>query len=76
MTPLLDANGNIVGSKVIWMLNVDVAGSLPDLVKKGIGKAQCGGLESIINYCKKITRLEISHSLWSTFIQLNLNFHS
>jgi hypothetical protein len=53
VTPVKDANGEIVGSRVVWVLNVDVAGSLPDLVKKGIGKAQCGGLESIINYCKK-----------------------
>lgn len=45
MTPLKDANGKVVGSRVVWILNVDVAGALPDFIKKEIGNKQTEGLD-------------------------------
>ena len=51
--PIRDESGKVVGSRVIWILNIDVAGQLPDFIKKEIGKAQCAGLDNIVEYCKK-----------------------
>jgi hypothetical protein len=31
--PIKDASGKIVGSQIVWILNVDVAGALPDFIK-------------------------------------------
>ena len=45
VTPLKDASGKVVGSRVVWILNVDVAGALPDFIKKEIGNKQTEGLD-------------------------------
>lgn len=37
ITPLKDGNGKVIGSRVVWVLNIDVAGALPDFIKKEIG---------------------------------------
>ena len=44
------------GKKVCYMtmiLNIDVAGSLPDFVKKAIGEAQAKGLDQVVEYIIK-----------------------
>ena len=35
------------------ILEIDVAGSLPDFVKKAIGEAQTKGLDQIVEYVRK-----------------------
>ncbi len=50
VTPLKDANGKVVGSQLVWILNVDVAGALPDFIKSEIGKKQTEGLDQLIAY--------------------------
>ena len=37
ITPLKDGNGKVIGSRIVWVLNIDVAGALPDFIKKEIG---------------------------------------
>ena len=35
------------------IINIDVAGSLPDFVKKAIGEEQCKGLDKMLEFIKK-----------------------
>ena len=37
VTPVKDASGKVVASDVIYVLDTDVSGYLPDLVKRAIG---------------------------------------
>ena len=52
-TPIKDASGKVVGSQIVWILNVDVAGALPDFIKAEIGKKQTEGLDMLIAYIQK-----------------------
>ena len=44
---------NETGITIRFMVNIDVAGSLPDFVKSKIGEAQAGSCDAIVDYIKK-----------------------
>ena len=53
VTPVKDQQGKVIATDFVYMLDTDVSGSLPDLVKRGIGQAQTNSLDNIVGYIKK-----------------------
>jgi len=39
VTPIIDANGKVTGSRIVQVFIIDVGGSLPDMIRKKIGEA-------------------------------------
>ena len=49
--PILGPEG-VTGSYVVFVLSIDVAGSLPDFVKKAIGDEQAKSIDKTLDYIK------------------------